>query len=49
MDLLRGIMKMAMSKQLAALAGLTGAFMLHLIIGAIYSWNMITNHVAIHF
>ena len=42
MDLLKGIMRMARSEKLAAVSGLVGACLLHLIVGAIYRWNMIT-------
>jgi hypothetical protein len=45
MDLFKGIMGMAKSKQLAAIGGLLGAFCIHLIVGAIYRWNMITGYV----
>ena len=40
---------MAKSKQLAAIGGLLGAFAIHLIVGAIYRWNMITGYVGIYF
>jgi len=40
---------MAKSKQLAAICGLIGAFLIHLIVGAIYRWNMITGYVGIYF
>ena len=40
---------MAKSKQLAAISGLLGAFAIHLIVGAIYRWNMITDYVGIHY
>jgi len=49
MDLVRGIMRMAIAKKLTAIAGLVGAFMLHLIIGAIYRWNMISRYVSVRF
>ena len=40
---------MAKSKQLAAISGLIGAFIIHLIVGAIYRWNMITDYVGIYY
>lgn len=40
---------MAKSKQLAAISGLMGAFAIHLIVGAIYRWNMITEYVGIYY
>lgn len=40
---------MAKSKQLAAISGLTGAFAIHLIVGAIYRWNMIAEYVGIYY
>jgi len=40
---------MAKSKQLAAISGLLGAFLIHLIVGAIYRWNMITEYVTIYY
>ena len=40
---------MAKSKQLAAVSGLLGAFTIHLIVGAIYRWNMITGYVSIYY
>jgi hypothetical protein len=49
MDLFRGIMLMAKSKQLAAISGLLGAFAIHLIVGAIYRWNMIAGYVGIYY
>jgi hypothetical protein len=49
MDLIRGIFLMAKSKQLAAVGGLLGAFMIHLIVGAIYRWNMITDYVGMFY
>ena len=49
MDLFKGIMLMAKSKQMAAIGGLLGAFCMHLIVGAIYRWNMITGYVGIYF
>ncbi|CAM6005796.1 unnamed protein product [Sphagnum balticum] len=45
MDMFKGIMRMAKSKQLASLSGLLGALCIHLIVGAIYRWNMITGYV----
>jgi hypothetical protein len=48
-DLFKGIMLMAKSKQLAAISGLTGAFAIHLIVGAIYRWNMIAEYVGIYY
>ena len=49
MDLLRGIMRMARNEKLAAVSGLVGACLLHLIVGAIYRWNMIAEYVGAHF
>ena len=49
MDLFRMICLMAKSKQLAAVFGLIGGCLVHLIVGAIYRWNMITEHVGIYF
>lgn len=40
---------MAKSKQFSAIGGLVGAFMVHLIVGAIYRWNMITGYVGLYF
>jgi len=40
---------MAKSKQLAAVGGLLGAFAIHLIVGAIYRWNMITGYVSLFY
>jgi len=40
---------MANSKKVAAICGLLGAFAIHLIVGAIYRWNMITYYVAVQF
>lgn len=40
---------MAKSKQMAAVGGLLGAFMIHMIVGAIYRWNMITGYVSIYY
>ena len=40
---------MAKSKQLAAVCGLLGAFTIHLIVGAIYRWNMIAEYVGIYY
>ena len=48
-DLYKGIRLMAKSKQLAAIGGLLGSFMIHLIVGAIYRWNMITDYVGIYY
>ena len=48
-DLFKGIQLMAKSKQLAAIFGLLGAFAIHLIVGAIYRWNMITEYVGIFY
>lgn len=49
MDLFRGILEMAKSKQLQAIGGLGGAFMIHLIVGAIYRWNMINGYVGMFY
>lgn len=49
MDLFRRILNMAKSKQLAALSGLIGAFMIHLVVGAIYRWNMISYYVGVYY
>ena len=40
---------MAKSKQLAAISGLLGAFAIHLIVGAIYRWNMIADYVGLFY
>jgi hypothetical protein len=40
---------MAKSKQVAAIGGLLGAFLIHLVVGAIYRWNMITGYVGLYF
>lgn len=42
-------MTMARSKQVVALCGLAGAFMVHLVVGAIYRWNMITGYVRLYY
>lgn len=47
--MVKGIRLMAKSKQLAAISGLLGAFTIHLIVGAIYRWNMITEYVSIYY
>ena len=49
MDLFRMICLMAKSKQLAAVSGLLGGCLVHLVVGAIYRWNMIAEHVGIYF
>ena len=49
MDLFKGITLMAKSKKVAAICGLIGAFTIHLIVGAIYRWNMITDYVGIYY
>jgi len=48
-DLFKGIFQMAKSNQVAAISGLLGAFMIHLIVGAIYRWNMITGYVGMYY
>ena len=48
-DLFKGIGLMAKSKQLAAISGLLGAFTIHLIVGAIYRWNMIADYVGLFY
>ena len=48
-DLFKGIGLMAKSKQLAAISGLLGAFAIHLIVGAIYRWNMIAEYVGMFY
>lgn len=48
-DLFRGIMLMAKSKQVTAICGLLGAFCIHLVVGAIYRWNMITGYVGLYY
>lgn len=48
-DLYKVIHLMAKSKQLAAISGLLGAFAIHLIVGAIYRWNMIAGYVGIYY
>jgi len=48
-DLYKVIHLMAKSKQLAAVSGLLGAFTIHLIVGAIYRWNMITDYVGLYY
>ena len=40
---------MAKSKQFTAIAGLLGAFLIHLIVGAIYRWNMVSGYVGVYF
>lgn len=40
---------MAKSKQLAAICGLVGAFLIHLIVGAIYRWNMVNGYVGYYY
>jgi len=40
---------MAKSKQIIAIAGLIGAFMIHLVVGAIYRWNMIAGYVGMYY
>lgn len=40
---------MAKSKQLAAVSGILGACAIHMIVGAIYRWNMITDYVGIYY
>lgn len=48
-DLFKGIMLMAKSKQVTAICGLLGGFMIHLIVGAIYRWNMIAGYVGLYY
>ncbi len=43
------IMQMAKSKQMIAIGGLIGAFMIHLVVGAIYRWNMIAGYVGMYY
>ena len=40
---------MAKSKQVTAICGLLGAFFIHLIVGAIYRWNMITGYIGLYY
>ena len=42
-------MNMTKSKKITAILGLSGAFCLHLIVGAIYRWNMITDYVSLQY
>jgi hypothetical protein len=48
-DLFKNILNMAKSIKLAAISGIAGAFLIHLIVGAIYRWNMITGYVGIYY
>jgi hypothetical protein len=48
-DLFRSIMLMAKSKQVTAVCGLMGGFFIHLIVGAIYRWNMITGYIGLYY
>lgn len=48
-DLFKGIMLMAKSKQVTAICGLLGGFLIHLVVGAIYRWNMITGYVGLYY
>jgi hypothetical protein len=40
---------MAKSKQVTAICGLIGGFMIHLIVGAIYRWNMIAGYIGLYY
>jgi hypothetical protein len=42
-------MLMAKSKQVTAICGLLGGFLIHLVVGAIYRWNMITGYVGLYY
>ena len=48
-DLFNNIKLMAKSKQVTAVCGLLGALMIHLVVGAIYRWNMITGYVGLYY
>lgn len=49
MDLFKGIRLMAKSKQATAICGLFGGFLIHLVVGAIYRWNMITGYIGLYY
>lgn len=49
MDLFKIISSMARSKKIKAILGLIGAFMIHMVVGGIYRWNMIGDYISIYY
>jgi hypothetical protein len=48
-DLFKNILNMAKSTKLAAISGIAGAFLIHLTVGAIYRWNMISGYARTYY
>jgi hypothetical protein len=49
MDLFKIISSMARSNKIKAILGLLGAFMIHMVVGGIYRWNMIGDYISIYY